>query len=72
MLAEHEVRRFKADWEQGVKAPGSLLGRGRDQVDRLRELLEKAIGNRLVSGEDTSVFQHALDVLNGPAADPIP
>ena len=66
-LAGDAVRRFEADYEQAVNAPGSLVGRGRNQVDHLRELLETAIGSRFVSGEETSVFQHALYVLNGEA-----
>jgi hypothetical protein len=56
MQAEERFKEFKKDWEQASTAPGSQLGRGTNQVDRLRDLLEQAIGNRLVGGEETSVF----------------
>ncbi len=65
MQGERRIRQFTDDWEQALNAPGSRFGRGKNQEDRLRELLDAAIGNRMVGGEETSVFQDALDPLNG-------
>jgi hypothetical protein len=41
MQAEQRFREFKKDWEQAITAPGSQLGRGTNQVDHLRDLLEQ-------------------------------
>jgi hypothetical protein len=56
MQAEQRFRDFKKDWEQAIAAPGSQLRRGTNQVGRLRELLEAAIGNRIVGGEEPQSF----------------
>jgi hypothetical protein len=65
--AEDEFLRFKAEWEQAVNTPGSHLSLGKDQVQHLRELLAKAVANPDVSGQETSVFRHVLDVIDEEA-----